>query len=70
MAAAAITNVSVNFIFANFERKVQLETTLSSSGNDLKTLLIQNWPEGKRQITTLQHVTNAASVTKLQLCLR
>lgn len=40
--------VNVNFIFANYEKKVVLATTLASTGADLKTLLLQNWPEGKR----------------------
>ena len=46
MATAAVTVVRVNFVFANYEKKVVLSTTLSSSGADLKTQLLANWPEG------------------------
>jgi hypothetical protein len=38
--------VNVNFIFANYDKKVVLTTTLSSSGADLKSQLLENWPEG------------------------
>ena len=47
MAAADVKAVNVNFIFANYEKKVILATTLSSTGYDLKTQLLDNWPEGK-----------------------
>ena len=44
--AASTTAVNVTFIFANYEKKVILATTLASSGADLKTQLLANWPEG------------------------
>ena len=53
MATTTVTVVKVNFIFANYEKKVVLSTTLSSSGSDLKTQLLQNWPEGSILIYVL-----------------
>lgn len=39
--------VSINFIFANYEKKVVLSTTLECTGSELKELLMKNWPEGR-----------------------
>lgn len=47
MATADVKAVNINFIFANYEKKVILATTLSSTGHDLKTQLLDNWPDGK-----------------------
>ena len=44
--ATADTVVTVNFIFANYERKVILTTSLLTTGYELKTQLVENWPEG------------------------
>ena len=57
--AASTTAVNVTFIFANYEKKVILATTLASSGADLKTQLLANWPEGsiiiiKKMIISMQ----------------
>ena len=59
MATAATTAVNVTFVFANYEKKVLLATTLASSGADLKTQLLANWPEGsiidiKKMIISMQ----------------
>ena len=41
----AAKSVSVNFVFANFEKRLVVSTTTAATGSDLKTLLTQNWPE-------------------------
>ena len=37
--------VSVNFVFANFEKRIVASTTTAATGSDLKSLLQQNWPD-------------------------
>jgi hypothetical protein len=39
-------SVNINYIFANYEKKVVLTASLTSTGGDLKRQLLENWPEG------------------------
>jgi hypothetical protein len=37
--------VQINFVFANYEKRLVVQTTTAATGADVKTLLLQNWPE-------------------------
>jgi hypothetical protein len=39
-------DVTINFVFANFEKKVIVSTNTRATGGDLKNLLYSNWPGG------------------------
>ena len=41
----AAKSISVNFVFANFEKRLVASTTTAATGSDLKILLCQNWPD-------------------------
>ena len=56
-------DVSINFIFANYEKKVIVNTNTRATGRDLKNLLYNNWPDGELNLS-YSILANWTSFTK------
>lgn len=41
----AAKSINVNFVFANYEKRIVASTTTAATGADLKALLCQQWPD-------------------------
>ena len=41
-----MTDIKVNFVFANYEKKITAASTTNVTGADLRALLAENWPTG------------------------